>query len=328
MELYLTLALATTVTALNEKGPPILPIQSVDNEPDKSYVRRAANVDVPLYAGPLQKSNSPEPLAELYKRPDEINHGGVVYTETVDDGYDDKSNKHYAKRSAYEDNPWSSPAPVPVKSVPFKEAVVRAPYRPHGLNGFHSHDDSPRRRFPDSSRRGYTDSPRRRFPDSSRRGYTDSPRRGYTKRDADVDETWSSAGAPPAEVIRSYKDQVVAVVPFWPQGSGDFYAKEEELTDDQVRGHTKRAVNDLETARENIHVYSKRATQGAVVPCAYGFYRGCVQGIAEEPYMRAYTVGPSQLYSGSILPPQPVGFAPWGLTTTNQGHGEDQSFLG
>ena len=76
MELYLALALATTVFALNEKGPPILPILPVDI--DHGYVRRAANVDVPLYAGPLQKSNSPEPLAELYKRPDEINHGGEV----------------------------------------------------------------------------------------------------------------------------------------------------------------------------------------------------------------------------------------------------------
>ena len=100
MELYLALALATTVFALNEKGPPILPILPVDI--DHGYVRRAANVDVPLVVPSLQKSNNPEPLADL----NEINHGGVVYTDTVDDGYD-YSNNYYAKRAAYEDTPWS-----------------------------------------------------------------------------------------------------------------------------------------------------------------------------------------------------------------------------
>ena len=44
MELYLALALATTVLALNEKGTPILPILPVDMGHGKSYVRRAANV--------------------------------------------------------------------------------------------------------------------------------------------------------------------------------------------------------------------------------------------------------------------------------------------
>ena len=177
---------------------------------------------------------------------------------------------------------------MPVNVVAtYKKGVVRAPYWPHGSSGFHAQGE-------------FTDSPRRRFPDSSRRGYTDdSRRRGYTKRDADVDETWSSAGPPPymccllrQQCCLGYKDQVVSVVPFGSQGSGDFYAKE-ELTDDQMRSLTKRAapessvaVDGLETAsgykEDNIHVYSKRAAQGAVVPCAYGFYRGCVQGISQE----------------------------------------------
>ena len=147
MELYLTLALATTVTALNEKGPPILPILPVDI--DHGYVRRAANVDVPLVVPSLQKSNNPEPLADI----NEINHGGVVYTDTVDDGYD-YSNNYYAKRAAYEDTPWSSPAPVRANVVAtYKKGVVRAPYWPHGSSGFHAQGeftDSPRRRFPDS----------------------------------------------------------------------------------------------------------------------------------------------------------------------------------
>ena len=86
MELYLALALATTVLALNEKGTPILPILPVDMGHGKSYVRRAANVrggligyvkskplgtgqiisiDVPLDVLPIQKSNNPETLAEL-----------------------------------------------------------------------------------------------------------------------------------------------------------------------------------------------------------------------------------------------------------------------
>ena len=45
-------------------------LQKVSSKADdighgKSYVRRAANVDVPLDVPPLQKSNNPETLAEL-----------------------------------------------------------------------------------------------------------------------------------------------------------------------------------------------------------------------------------------------------------------------
>ena len=154
MELYLALALATTVLALNEKGTPILPILPVDMGHGKSYVRRAANVDVPLDVPPLQKSNNPETLVELYRRP----NGGTVYTHTVDDGYD-YSNNYYAKRAAYEDRPWSSPALVPVRGVAtYKEGVVTAGYWPHGSSDFHAQDDSPKRRFPYSSRRRFLDS--------------------------------------------------------------------------------------------------------------------------------------------------------------------------
>ena len=61
MELYLALALATTVLALNEKEPPILPILPVDIGHGKSYVRRAANVDVPLDVPPLQRATILKP---------------------------------------------------------------------------------------------------------------------------------------------------------------------------------------------------------------------------------------------------------------------------
>ena len=41
-----------------------------------------------------------------YRRPNvnELTHGGIVYTDTVDDGYD-YSNNYFAKRAAYEDRP-------------------------------------------------------------------------------------------------------------------------------------------------------------------------------------------------------------------------------